>query len=103
MSRAGMTSPLFQLWALTFTPRPSTVWNVCAPSTARGTTLELDAVTGTAADVVVFPAASRARAARVCAPLAAVVVFQGAEYGAAVSSAPRGLPSSRNWTPATPT
>ena len=32
-----------------------------------------------------------------------MVVFHETEYGALVSSAPRLLPSSMNWTPATPT
>ena len=34
--------------------------------------------------------------------LVAVVVFQVTEYGAVVSSAPRAIPSRRNWTPVTP-
>src|SRR5216117_2877129 len=50
-----------------------------------------------------LPAASRARAASVCEPLALEVLFQEAEYGDVVSSAPRLAPSSRNCTPATPT
>ncbi len=32
----------------------------------------------------------------------AVVVFQVTEYGVVVSSAPRAIPSRRNWTPVTP-
>jgi hypothetical protein len=60
-------------------------------------------VTVTAVDVVWLPAASRARAVRVCVPLAAAVVSQEMEYGDAVSSAPRLAPSRRNCTPATPT
>jgi len=36
----------------------------------------LDTVTATAAEVVALPAASRARAVKVCVPLATVVVFQ---------------------------
>ena len=34
--------------------------------------------------------------------LVAVVVSQVVEYGAVVSSAPRAIPSRRNWTPVTP-
>jgi hypothetical protein len=60
-------------------------------------------VTVTAVEVVRLPAASRARAVSVWAPLAAVVVFQDTLYGAVVSSVPKGAPSSRNCTPATPT
>ena len=64
----------------------------------------LDTVTVTAADVRVLPAASRAMAVRVWVePLAAAVVSQVREYGAAVSSVPRLVPSSWNCTPATPT
>src|SRR5204863_371698 len=68
-----------------------------------GAVVSLDTVTVTAAEVVVLPAASRARALSVCDPLAAVVVDQETAYGAAVSSVPSSPPSSRNWTPATPT
>ena len=50
-----------------------------------------------------LPAASRARACSVCTPFDADVVSHVMEYGAVVSSAPRLAPSSRNWTPATPT
>ena len=59
-------------------------------------------VTVRVAEVVTLPAASRATALSVCAPLLAVVVFQVIEYGATVSSAPRLTPSTRNCTPATP-
>src|SRR5256885_8187178 len=38
----------------------------------------------------------------VCEPLLEVVVFQGTEYGAAVTSAPALTPSSWSCTPATP-
>src|SRR5262245_50307088 len=61
-----------------------------------------EAVTVMPADVVWRPAASRARAASVCAPLASMVESQRIEYGGAVTSAPSGAPSSRNWTPAMP-
>src|SRR5207244_3526097 len=57
----------------------------------------LSTVTLTAAEVAVFPAASRATAVRVCAALVAVVVFQESAYGAVVTSAPRLAPSSLNW------
>src|SRR5439155_16121785 len=60
-------------------------------------------VTLTAVEVAVLPAASRAKAVRVCAPALAVVVSQETEYGVAVSSAPRFTPSSLNCTPTTPT
>src|SRR5437899_1048375 len=60
-------------------------------------------LTVTAADVVVLPAASRATAVSVCDALLAVVVSHSTVNGAAVSSVPRFAPSSRNWTPATPT
>src|SRR5262245_7404733 len=70
----------------------------------RTVCVEFAMVTVTAADVAVFPAASRARAVSVCCePLAAEVVFHAAEYGAVVSSAPSAAPSRKNWTPATPT
>src|SRR6267143_17210 len=62
----------------------------------------LETVTVTGAEVARLPAASRATAVRVCEPLLAVVVSQGAEYGAAVTSAPTFTPSSRNCTPAIP-
>src|SRR5262249_13334256 len=53
-------------------------------------------------DVLVLPAASLAIAVRIWLPLAAAVVSQFVEYGADVSSEPRLLPSSLNWTPVTP-
>src|SRR5882762_1180694 len=68
-----------------------------------GGVVSLNTVTVTAAAVAVLPAASRATAVSVCEPLFAVVVFQETAYGAVVSSTPRLAPSSRNWTPATPT
>src|SRR5437867_11846004 len=60
-------------------------------------------VTLTAAEVAVFPAASRATAVKVWDPLEAEVVFQEIEKEEAVSSAPRLAPSSLNCTPTTPT
>jgi len=66
-------------------------------------TERLETVTVTEAEVVVFPAASRATAVRMWEPLETPDVFQVPEYGATVSSVPRLEPSSLNWTPATPT
>src|SRR5882672_6841923 len=63
----------------------------------------LDTITVTAAEVVRFPAASRATAVRVCWPLLDPVVLTEIAYGAVVSSAPRAVPSEKNCTPATPT
>src|SRR5437867_3634060 len=57
----------------------------------------------TPADVVEFPAASRATAVSVWLPLVAVVLVQETEYDAVVSSVPSRAPSSLNCTPATPT
>ena len=61
-----------------------------------GGVVSFETVTATEADVLVLPAASRATALRVWLPSAAVVVFHVTAYGAAVSSAPRAPPSSRN-------
>ena len=61
----------------------------------------LSTLTVTGAEVCVFPEVSRARAVSTCVPDVAVVVSQVTAYGAAVSSAPRFAPSSRNCTPAT--
>src|SRR5438094_1120134 len=63
----------------------------------------LSTVTLTTAEVAVFPAASRATAVRVWAPLVVVVLINETEYGTAVTSAPRLAPSRLNWTPPTPT
>ena len=60
-------------------------------------------VTETAGVTVVFPAASLATAVKVCVPAVTPVVFHTIEYGAVVSSAPTFVPSTLNWTPATPT
>src|SRR5262249_36101899 len=60
-------------------------------------------VTLTPADVVWLPAASRARADSVCVPLATLVEFQAIWYGEVVASEPAAAPSTRNWTPTTPT
>src|SRR6266702_3025054 len=72
-----------------------------AEMTGAPTTLFTVTVTG--ADTVELPAASRATAVRVWLPLALSVVSQAMLKGAEVSSAPRLVPSSLNWTPATPT
>src|SRR6266404_451894 len=68
-----------------------------------GGVVSLKTVIVTAAEVVRLPAASRAIAVMVCEPFVALSVFHCAEYGAAVSSAPALLPSTRNCTPTTPT
>ena len=60
-------------------------------------------VTFTVAEVVVFPATSRANAVSICVPLVAVVVSHVMLYGVARSSASRFTPSSLNCTPTTPT
>lgn len=52
--------------------------------------------------VASLPAWSLARAASVWVPFAAVLESHGTAYGAEVSSAPSGCPSSRNRTPPTP-
>jgi hypothetical protein len=60
-------------------------------------------VTVTLAELPVLPAASRATADSVWAPLAVVVVSHVTAYGGVVTWTPRLAPSSLNWTPATPT
>src|SRR5688500_2490809 len=82
---------------------PAAVGSACAAAWLMltvGAVLSLATVTVTGAEVVRLPAASRATAVSVCEPLVTVVVFHGAEYGAAVSSVPA-LPSTKNWTPTT--
>src|SRR5688500_2780171 len=68
---------------------------------AAGGGMALDTVTVIGAEVVVLPAASRARAVSVCAPLLEVLVFQATSYGAVVSSPPTWVPSTKNLTPDT--
>ena len=68
-----------------------------------GGVVVLETVTVIAKEVRVLPAASRATAVIVCVPFVASVVFQVPEYGAVVSSLPRLMPSTLNWTPTTPT
>src|SRR5437867_2116215 len=60
-------------------------------------------MTWTAADVVLFPAASRAVAVSMCVEFVAMVVSHEMANGAAVSSAPHAAPSTKNCTPTTPT
>src|SRR4030095_11762115 len=69
-------------------------------SILRAATCQTTTLTG--AEVVWFPAASRARAVNVRVPLAVPWVFHAIEYGALVTSLPNGAPSRRNWTPTTP-
>src|SRR4029077_15697985 len=56
----------------------------------------------TGADSAVLPLMSRASAVRGWGPLAIVGCVRGARWGGVVSSAPRGLLSTGNCTPATP-
>src|SRR5436309_2691216 len=72
-------------------------------SSKRVDDVALEIVTVTGAEVVRLPAASRATAVIMCEPSLAVAVFQGIEYGASVSSAPKSAPSILNCTPTTPT
>jgi hypothetical protein len=60
-------------------------------------------VMDTAVLVVLFPEVSVAIAVRLCWPFANVVVFNDCEYGAALTAAPRFVPSTWNCTLATPT
>jgi hypothetical protein len=48
-----------------------------------------------------LPLTARTVAERLCTPLVIDVLFQITEYGAVVTSAPIGAPSTKNWTPAT--
>src|SRR5262245_30786335 len=57
-------------------------------------------VTATGALVIVLPAGSRATAWRRWLPGVTFVVSQTTAYGANVASAPRGIPSTKNCTPA---
>ena len=81
-------------WVMTGTPLTDT-------EKLKG--IALLTVTGTAAEVVRFPAASRARAVSVWDPFRRVVVSRDTEYGAVVTSVPMLFPSSLNCTPATAT
>src|SRR4051812_44814953 len=77
------------------------------PGSAHGTPFHgvepLATVTLTVADVFLLAAASRATAVSECAPFAAFVVSHATAYGDAVSSVPRATPSTKKFTPATPT
>ena len=59
-------------------------------------------VTCTGSDDVILPAASRATAVKVYCPGATPVVSQDTEKEFVVSSSPRSVPLSWNWTPTTP-
>ena len=65
--------------------------------------MALVTVTDTGGEVAVLPAASRATARMVCAPLATPVEAHGTDQGAVVSSVPTAVPSTSKRTPATPT
>ena len=65
--------------------------------------LALATLTVTGDDVVRLPAGSRARAVSVCAPFETARVSQASPYGESGSSGPFATPSTKNWTPATPT
>src|SRR4029077_4425926 len=88
---------------------PATFWSTAAPTVCVpkrytvGGDAEFWTLTTTAPDVVWLPAASRATAVSECVPFATGAVSQLIAYGAEVISGPSGLPSSENWTPATPT
>src|SRR5438046_9723608 len=71
-------------------------------ATVGGVASALATITLMLAEVVALPAASRALALSVWAPLGTVVVFQDTEYGATRSCAPRLAPASLNCTPTTP-
>src|SRR5438093_5325975 len=72
------------------------------PMTA-GSAEVFDTFSVRAAEVVGLPAASRARAVSMWAPLPTVRESHEIEYGDDVSSAPTAKPSTRNCTPTTPT
>ena len=64
-----------------------------ADDNGTGDPLDNATVTVTGAEVVVFPAASRATAVNVCDPFVAVRVSQANSQGTILSSAPSGWPS----------
>ena len=70
--------------------------------TGGAVTTPLLTVMLTAADVVLFPAESRATAVSVCRPSGTIAVFQATANGGVLTSVPKLAPSMRNWTPATP-
>ena len=61
--------------------------------TVGGVVFVLFTVIDTAALVALFPEVSVATAVRLCWPFANVVVFNDCEYGAALTAAPRFVPS----------
>src|SRR5947209_1137505 len=89
----------FPVASAVVTPEPSSnPYAATRPGTAT-----LLTVTVTDADVVVFPAPSRARAVRTWVPFEAATELHATEYGAVAASAPSRLPSRKNWTPDTDT
>ena len=85
-------------------PEPATVAPLTGEVMATAGRVEsLLTVTATAGETLVLPAKSRTTADRVWAPLVPDDVFQATLYGASVSAAPKFVPSSTNWTLATPT
>jgi hypothetical protein len=74
-------------------------WEMTGPVVSRA---PFATVTVTPADVLTFPAASRATAVRTCEPSAIVAELQVVAYGGVVISTPRFAPSILSWTPATP-
>ena len=66
--------------------------------TTVGGVLSLNTVTVTSGEGHQTPSTSCATALKVWVPLLAGTVFQGIEYGAPLSAAPRLAPSSWNWT-----
>src|SRR5262245_13764031 len=95
------TVPLFPVPDMSAVVAPDPSLNPRASTSPVETVLLM--VTGTPADVVALPAASRARAVKVYDPFGVPVEFHDNEYGAVVSSGPIGDPFSRNCTPTTPT
>src|SRR5579871_5360714 len=95
MSTPSMAAPAVSKFTFTAILWPTVV------ATEDGDTLKLATgdgalftVTLTEEDVVLFPAASRATAVKVCVPFVALVVSQVTVYGADVSKDPKLLPSS---------
>ena len=81
---------------------PVAVIDDAVTADSTGGAVALGTVTTMPRDVVTFPAASRATAVSVCAPVAEPAAFHVTVYGACVSSAPILVPSTLNFTPATP-
>src|SRR5438105_13130965 len=85
------TSPRVVYVTSIVVPYTTAFWAGCVISSVAG--LFTDTVTS--AEVVVLPAASRARAAIVYVPFGPDVLFHVIEYGAAVSSEPADAPLTR--------